>query len=72
MNANYKRLMKDLNEIYDTAIIKAFTLYNVPIIFQRVCNKFNLNLFTGKMQKNIIFHMYIYFYTSTIKRPALV
>lgn len=27
MKANYKRLMKDLNEIYDTAIIKALTLY---------------------------------------------
>lgn len=64
--------MKDINEIYDTEIIKAFTLFygdGVPIIFYRVCNKFHLNHFTGKMKKNIIFHtyiMYIFFHTSLL------
>lgn len=65
MKANYKRLMKDLNEIYDTAIIKAFTLYNVPIIFQRVCNKFNLNLFKVKYRRTLYFIILcIYFFTT--------
>jgi len=57
--------MKDLNEIYDTAIIKAFTLYNVPIIFQRVCNKFNLNLFKVKYRRTLYFIILcIYFFTT--------
>jgi len=65
MKANYKRLMKDLNEIYDTAIIKAFTLYNVPIIFQRVCNKFNLNLFKVKYRRTLYFIILcLYFFTT--------
>lgn len=65
MKANYKRLMKDLNEIYDTAIIKAFTLYNVPIIFQRVCNKLNLNLFKVKYRRTLYFIILsVYFFTT--------